>query len=62
MKTRTAHASAASEPPDQASALTERRPVPVRGTTTDEEAFYAAQEDAFADLRARNQARPRRKP
>jgi hypothetical protein len=29
---------------------------------TDEEAFYAAQEEAFADLRARSQARPRRKP
>lgn len=28
---------------------------------TDEEAFYLAQEEAFAVLRARNAARPRRK-
>jgi hypothetical protein len=28
---------------------------------TDEEAFYAAQEVAFAALKARHQARPRRK-
>lgn len=28
---------------------------------TDEEAFYQAQKEAFADLKARNRARPRRK-
>lgn len=31
------------------------------GELTDEEAFYLAQEEAFADMRARYQARPRRK-
>lgn len=31
------------------------------GELTDEEAFYLAQEEAFADMRARYQAWPRRK-
>jgi hypothetical protein len=59
MKSQIAQASAESEPRD---VLAERRPAPVKSAATDEEAFYVAQEEAFADLRARNQARPRRKP
>ncbi len=31
------------------------------GELTDEEAFYLAQEESFAEMRARYQARPRRK-
>ena len=38
-----------------------RRPDLDAAVLTDEEAFYAAQEEAFADMRARNLVRPRRK-
>lgn len=51
-----------SEPRDRKGARPERRPARDEGASTEEEAFYAAQEEAFADLRVRNQARPRRKP
>jgi hypothetical protein len=46
-------------------ALKEVHPEPPLSTDdeelTDEEAFYLAQEEAFADMRARYESRPRRK-
>lgn len=36
--------------------------VATEGVLTEEQAFYEAQEQGFAALRARNQARTRRKP
>jgi hypothetical protein len=47
--------------PEPRAPRAERRPDRGAAVLTDEEAFYAAQEEAFADMRVRNQARPRRK-
>lgn len=51
-------------PPPRASVRRNTRPAghqPEEGGQTEEQAFYAAQEEAFTDLRARHAARPRRK-
>lgn len=51
-------------PPPGASGRRNTRPArrpPQDAGQTEEQAFYAAQEEAFSDLRARHAARPRRK-
>jgi hypothetical protein len=61
MKANPASFSIQGEVPELEGRFPELRPLPDEIELSEEEAFYRAQEEAFAHLRARQERRPRKK-